>query len=394
MDPEGKKVGGVESLIKGFIKYAPDDLEIELVGVSTDPSKRPLGKFTDLKIGSKIFKFFPVLCEKNENVKSKIPLSLRFAWALKKSTYNFSDKLIFLHAIESAFIFKNTRAPLFLVIHNDLSKQITGKKGEVLWRRIPFLYFWYERRIMNFVDKIYTESGSTLNLYKSKYPDLINKFNFLPTCFDNEIFYRRDEEKSKLRMELRSNNSRFPQSAKWVIFTGRLQAQKGPERLIESFFEYQKKRSDSILMIIGEGNLKKAAERLADKLNVSDKVHFVGSKEQSEVADYYRAGDVFLMTSYYEGMSVSVLEALACGLPVVSTDVGENGRVVKHAFSGEIVSQYSPLAMADALEKVVSEPDCYRASHCESSVLAYTPVKVLEPVYKAMRQAARERFSQ
>ena len=80
-----------------------------------------------------------------------------------------------------------------------------------------------------------------------------------------------------------------------------------------------------------------------------------------------------------------VIEALTCGLPVVSTDVGEVSLVVRNGFSGEVVKDLSAQAIASAIEKVLKNPIVYTSSNCLEAVSAYTPEKILAPLFEYMR---------
>ncbi|HJX31931.1 MAG TPA: hypothetical protein VJ624_08815, partial [Thermodesulfobacteriota bacterium] len=73
MDPLGGKIGGIETFDRNFIKYAPEDLDIEFVGVSSDKRCR-IGRWQEAELYGKKFNFLPVLYVKNENVRTPIPL--------------------------------------------------------------------------------------------------------------------------------------------------------------------------------------------------------------------------------------------------------------------------------------------------------------------------------
>jgi len=94
----------------------------------------------------------------------------------------------------------------------------------------------------------------------------------------------------------------------------------------------------------------------------------------------------------FEGMPMCVLEALACGLPVVSTDVGEVKRVVKNGYSGEVVEDFSPKSIAQALKKVLENYPNYSKENCINSVSEYTPQKVLAPLYQKIEELYRKYY--
>ena len=293
--------------------------------------------------------------------------------------------------IESAILFRKAKLHKIAIIHNDIQGQIEKEKSEVLWSRFPWLYFMLESFIFTSLDCIYTVSKKTLEFYQSKYPEQKEKFSFLPTWVDPDIFYPTDRAKSFIRQNLLYVNKLLPIGEKWVLFIGRLQEQKAPIRLIDTFLEYYKKDKAACLIIIGEGDLRNIIEKYVRKLNIENNVFLLGNIEQEVLAGFYQASDVLLLTSNFEGMPICVLEALGCGLPVVSTNVGEVKSVVKNAFSGEVVESFSPEIIAQSAEKVLSNPNIYSKDNCIKAVSEYIPQRVLKPVYALIRRFYRER---
>ena len=92
-------------------------------------------------------------------------------------------------------------------------------------------------------------------------------------------------------------------------------------------------------------------ERLREYV-LEEKVIFFSALAQDKVAKIMQISDVFLMTSAFEGMPRSVMESLGCGLPVVTTDVGEVRLTVRDDFSGIVCKQREPEVLAEAVEKV------------------------------------------
>lgn len=82
MDPLGEKIGGIETFFKRFMKYAATDFAIEWIGVTSDRERRPVGIWQELSLEGKDFKFFPPLYVKDENIRTKIPFSLKFIISL------------------------------------------------------------------------------------------------------------------------------------------------------------------------------------------------------------------------------------------------------------------------------------------------------------------------
>lgn len=104
--------------------------------------------------------------------------------------------------------------------------------------------------------------------------------------------------------------------------------------------------------MLGTGALEKRVQALAEK---SCRVRAVG--QVGETALYYRAADVFLLPSRYEGTSLSLLEAMACGLAVVATDTGDTARVVGEGEAGLLVPPEDVTALGEAMLRLGREED-------------------------------------
>ena len=111
---------------------------------------------------------------------------------------------------------------------------------------------------------------------------------------------------------------------------------------------------DHALVVIGDGPLEGDLRRDVEELGLTDTVHFLGAR--SDVAELYPEMDVFVLSSRSEGVSLTLLEAMSCELPVVATDVGGNPEVVVDGVTGFIVSQEAD-ALAGALETLIGGDD-------------------------------------
>jgi len=90
---------------------------------------------------------------------------------------------------------------------------------------------------------------------------------------------------------------------------------------------------------------------------------------------------VFLLTSRFEGMPCAVVEAIGCGLPVVTTNVGEVGRIVVNGATGMVVAERTAGALAEALDQVLARPAETWRDACLRAVAPYRPKAVLATVY-------------
>jgi len=384
-DPFGLKVGGTETFMKGFIKYAPNHFDIEVIGITSNRKERIPRKWTRLKLGDKEFNFFPIFYERNENEKTLIPLSLRFTMALKLVNLKSEGKVLFFNRIEPLFLYRRQRAPKIVVTHTDIQQQIRHRGSENTWSKFPHLYFKLEKKLFSFVDQIHTVNKSTLDFYIKTYPEHKERISYLPNWVDSDTFYPTDLPKHKLRQKL-YHTKNLPIGSKWILFVGRLQKAKSPFRLVNAFLKYNKKYRSSILIIIGEGNLRKSLENYVKKIKAERVIFFLKNMRQEALADFYRASDVLLLTSNFEGMPMCVLEALGCGIPVVSTDVGDIKSVVGNNFSGEIIDSFDHTEIAQGLEKVLSNAHAYKKENCIECIRGFSPKEILLSVYKKIEQ--------
>ena len=394
LDPLGGKAGGAETFLKGLVRFAPEDFDIRFLGLTKDPSARPVKVWSRVCLDRKTFDLFPVMAIGDENVKPVFPLSLRFSLHLLVSRLRIPPSVLLFNRLEPAGLKKTSPLPKVAFVHNDVPSQILSRGGEVLWSRWPGLYLWFEKRVVPSLDILYTSSTSSLAHFQNSYPGKagVERFRLFRSWVDTGIFYPADEGKSVIRQRLFPGLEEFQGDKKWILFVGRLQEQKAPLRLIESFAALRRRNKTACLLIIGTGNLLEALEKKVMELSLGPWVRLAGRIDHRALPDYYRASDALVLTSLYEGMPFCALEALSCGLPVVTTNAGEVASVVKNGYSGEIIRDYSPGAVAAALEKVVANPSIYARGNCRDSISAFTPDNVLRSIYQGVRDLFYERI--
>ena len=116
-----------------------------------------------------------------------------------------------------------------------------------------------------------------------------------------------------------------------------------------------KKRKDALCVIVGEGDRKETLHKLARKLRLEHAVSFIGSVLPSTVPFYMSAADVFVLPSLSEGKPNVVAEAMACGVPVVSSQVAGTVEIVQHGVNGLLVNAKKPEQFARALMNILED---------------------------------------
>lgn len=139
----------------------------------------------------------------------------------------------------------------------------------------------------------------------------------------------------------------------------RLAAVKGHETLIRSFRLIRYAFSEAKLLIVGDGDRKEVLQNLVRELNLRENVIFAG--QRSDIPDVLSAMDIFVLSSLNEGLSITLLEAMASGLPVVATSVGGNLEVVENGISGLLVPSNDAEKMAEALNSIITDKSIPRS---------------------------------
>ena len=154
-----------------------------------------------------------------------------------------------------------------------------------------------------------------------------------------------------------------------VLTVCRLISRKRIDLLIESVACVKALGVDIQLNIAGEGNLMAELKSLAEKVGAGERVNFLGRVPAEQMPQLYRDNDIFVMSSAHEGMSNAMLEAMACGLPIITTRCEGVHELI--AENGIIVDQPSADLIARAIKTFVDNPQQYE----QASVAAVRQAK-------------------
>lgn len=182
---------------------------------------------------------------------------------------------------------------------------------------------------------------------------------------DTARFHWRDSRACRARLGL--------PPAGWILLgIGYLSPHKGFDRILEALPQVLQRRPDAELYLIGpdgafaQGDSTAELKRLAERLGVQDKVHFVGEVGNAELVDWYNAADCFCLSSRSEGCPNVLLEALACGCPVVATDVGSVAEILSEPFLGKLVPDSTEGVRAGLLSALAQPYDRHEiAAHVQ-----------------------------
>jgi glycosyltransferase involved in cell wall biosynthesis len=224
-----------------------------------------------------------------------------------------------------------------------LAARLAGVKRIVSWEAVTQPYGAKQMAAYRLAAKGFTVSVSVSNAIRCQ----VQKERHVPEAKTRTIRYGVDTRKfypvpdGSIRKALGLHRMR-------TVFgtVARLTEQKGHRFLLEALPKIVRERPDAVFVFAGDGPLRKSLESAAAALEVERNVRFLGFR--SDVVQLMAAFDAFVLPSLYEGLPNAVLEAMACGKPVIATAVDGTPEAVVHGETGWLVPPRDPAALADA----------------------------------------------
>jgi glycosyltransferase involved in cell wall biosynthesis len=178
------------------------------------------------------------------------------------------------------------------------------------------------------------------------------RFRVMPNIIDSETFHPSAEPRSRER-----------DTPLILLNVASLDPKKGQQDLLEALATVRAGGIDARLRVIGDGGLRGTLERAAAELGIEKAVTFLGGRPKQEVAEEMRRADALALPSHFENAPLAVSEALASGLPVIGTTVGDVAEMLG-SHDGVAVAPGDPPALAQAIRAFAAElptPDVERA---------------------------------
>lgn len=255
---------------------------------------------------------------------------------------------------------KHQPAPIVQMFHTLGAMKNAVARGEAdreTERRIQV-----EREIMGFADRIVAATPRDREQMIDLYDAPTRKINIIPPGVDLNLF-------RPIPIEIAKEYVGTPLDNHSVLFVGRIDPIKGIDVWFEAMAllvrENPHLRGKMCVCIIGgdvedeantEGELARL-QSLKEELGIGDLVTFLGRRSQNSLPFYYSAAEVVVMPSLYESFGMAALEAMACGTPVVASDVGGLPFVVRDGETGFLVPERDPRALAACLGVLLQSPD-------------------------------------
>jgi 1,2-diacylglycerol 3-alpha-glucosyltransferase len=140
-----------------------------------------------------------------------------------------------------------------------------------------------------------------------------------------------------------------------LLFVGRLAKDKKIDLLIQAMAKLDHQQS-AHLLIVGRGDDRARLEELVEKLEVGERVHFLGFVPEEDLPAIYRASDIFTIASICEVQSIPTLQATVSGLPIVAANAAALPELVEDQGNGRLVPPDDPQAISEAVQYILANP--------------------------------------
>ena len=343
--------GGVGTYIVELIKHLPEDFEI--IVITPDRGEVDANYLHDhLKVikTSKAGDTFIYNLKFQYSCLRKVPELVKKEGidVIHSHTAHMPDLLL---------SFKKLDIPIVTTVHSTIKLQRRGTKmstsfwGAEFSEKMTYLLYpflrsaeeFYFSRERNYI----TVSKWMKNYLKQEYN--LDGVEVIYNSADTDFFYKRKDfefiapEKYKDR--------------KVIFYCGRLIGLKGVGILIKSMKEVIKMHEDALFLFAGRGN-QRYFENLLRELEIPRKNYeFLGHVDYNRLVEYYSISNVFVLPSFHENLPTSLLEAMACEVPCIATDVGGVPEVINNGENGIILSAGDTDGLADAINTVLSDYD-------------------------------------
>ncbi len=179
-----------------------------------------------------------------------------------------------------------------------------------------------------------------------------NKISIIPCGFDPHEFYPMNKQLARLQLKIN-------QEAFVILQLGRIVPRKGVDTVIKAVGHLLRKREIPLKLIIVGGDSKKPdpvitpeigrLQNLAKKEGITIHTTFTGRKDRNELLTYYNAADIFVSTPWYEPFGITPLESMACGIPVIGSEVGGIQFSVTNGKTGFLIPPKNHKALAEKI---------------------------------------------
>jgi len=350
IDPWEEPKGGQAKFAKQMLHAFGDRLAV--AGVTNQ--NLPLRRWFDRPFEGKVIKFFNMgKIQQKDSIKPIIPLRLVVYYYAKISMpiiHSTCVKNIFIESPEVLFAAANYKWNSVCYSFAGVSNPVANSRYK--WARLFGAFF--EKKMFLDLKKINVDSILASADYKAidemvaRSKGVLNRslIHHFPTRVDSDLFqpFSKKEKREVLNLE---NNKII------IVSCGRLNWIKGWDLMLDSMVFLQKGGRDFQVIFVGDGEDRSKLFQKAKELKIEKNIFVTGFIPNSEVQSYLNAADLCVVTSHKEGWSLAMLEMLACGKAIVSTDVSGAMDMIRQGENGFVVEERNPRLFANAILKAL-----------------------------------------
>ncbi|RMF05634.1 glycosyltransferase family 1 protein [Candidatus Woesearchaeota archaeon] len=337
IDPSHPLKGGVERYVMSLGKWLRSrGIHVTLIGKGAEPEVRP--------------DYFDEFVSVNPS--GDIP-NTQFVKMLSKHARKIripSDAILHAQRPDYLLPFLSRKNRKLCTLHGNPAEVIRSKKSMA----VAALYRLIERRVIPKCDALVFVDSQTLSAYKRRFPKHASKFLKIPIGYDPSLFFPEDKKEARKKL-------RIPENRKVILFVGRFEPEKRIPKLIDVFLNLESR--SAMLILIGSGRDEDLIRSIAGS---RPSIKILPPQDSDALRLYYSAADVLALLSSHEGRPTVILEAMACGCPVVATPVGDIPEMVEHTKEGFVTD--IPKA-AHFIEMALEIPGSFRPFVLEKASL-------------------------
>jgi D-inositol-3-phosphate glycosyltransferase len=221
-----------------------------------------------------------------------------------------------------------------------------------------------ERQVLRRADRVIAATIAEVTQLRFLYKATASKLVVIPPGVDVSHFYPIPADEAKMYVGLKPED-------RMVLFVGRIEPLKGLDTLIQAMSGLQLQEKQRVhLAIIGGDPAASPREmsaemarlqKLCDDLSVEQTVVFLGKRDQDKLPYYYSAAELVVMPSHYESFGMVALEAMACGTPVIASEVGGLAYLVKDGETGFTIPDQEPEMLCEKISWLLNDRELHAA---------------------------------
>lgn len=373
---EDYQIGGHLSFAKHMLSSFGSQLS--LIGITTSASD-PIGKWTRKKINGTEYDYFALA--RYNKLKTKHFIPDRIACYLlviyfKKKILEIPARNVFVQRPEIIIALRTFG-------YKNICYRFPGTENALNTSK-----YWAGKYFASFFDKLFFSGLKNVNLIlasadEEAITNMIERSNGLITRQDVVKFPTRintETYKPSIKSDAREILE-IPSDKILIITVGRLSWLKGWKLLLDSFLIFEKEHSGSCFYFLGDGEDLGKIKEYIELNNLKQKAFILGMKSPEEISLFLNASDLFVMGSHKEGWSTSLMEAVACGIPVCVTNFSSASEIVDEGVNGYIEKDWDFKSFAGLMSKALTlkikeiELEKYSISGLKADILKLWDIK-------------------